>query len=43
MLLWAHKRDKFVHGCKNTPLYEKGIRESQTTNKTIVLTYKYTE
>ena len=29
MLLWAHKREKFVHGSKYTPLYEKGIKESQ--------------
>ena len=29
MLLWAHKRDKFVFGCQYTPLYEKGIKETQ--------------
>ena len=29
MILWAHKREKFFHGRKYTPLYEKGIKEFQ--------------
>ena len=29
MLILVRKREKFVHGCKYTPLYEKGIKEPE--------------
>ena len=46
-LLWTHKREKFVHGCKYT-MYKKGIKETQnkpmeTTMGMVNPSWKYVE